>query len=58
MVAPGENILSTVEEQGFDTKSGTSMAAPQVSGICALLFEWGIIRNNDPFYMEKELNII
>ncbi|HJF34629.1 MAG TPA: S8 family serine peptidase [Clostridium perfringens] len=49
LVAPGENILSTVEEQGFDTKSGTSMAAPQVSGICALLFEWGIIRNNDPF---------
>lgn len=49
LVAPGENILSTVEKQGFDTKSGTSMAAPQVSGICALLFEWGIIRNNDPF---------
>lgn len=49
LVAPGENILSTVEEQGFDTKSGTSMAAPQVAGICALLFEWGIIKNNDPF---------
>ncbi|MCH1964193.1 S8 family serine peptidase [Clostridium perfringens] len=49
LVAPGENILSTVGEQGFDTKSGTSMAAPQVAGICALLFEWGIIRNNDPF---------
>ncbi|WP_300259245.1 S8 family peptidase [Clostridium sp.] len=49
LVAPGENILSTVEEQGFDTKNGTSMAAPQVAGICALLFEWGIIKNNDPF---------
>lgn len=49
LVAPGENILSTIEDQGFDTKSGTSMAAPQVAGICALLFEWGIIKNNDPF---------
>lgn len=49
LVAPGENILSTVEEQGFDTKSGTSMAAPQVAGICALLFEWGIVKRNDPF---------
>ncbi|MDZ5254751.1 S8 family peptidase [Clostridium sp. LIBA-8841] len=55
LAAPGENIVSTAQEQGFDTKSGTSMAAPQVAGICALLFEWGIIKNNDPFLFGERI---
>lgn len=37
--APGQNILSTVPEDKYDTESGTSMAAPVVSGICALLLD-------------------
>ncbi|WP_309449482.1 S8 family peptidase [Clostridium sp.] len=49
IVAPGEGILSTVSDNGFDTKSGTSMAAPHVTGICALLLQWGIAKGNDPF---------
>lgn len=49
IVAPGEEILSTVSDNGFDTKSGTSMAAPHVVGICALLLQWGIVKGNDPF---------
>lgn len=47
ILAPGENILSTVVGGGFDTKTGTSMAAPTVAGICALLGEWGIVKGND-----------
>ena len=30
-------------------RTGTSMAAPCVAGICALLLEWGIIKGNDSY---------
>ena len=34
--------------------TGTSFAAPFVSGAAALMMEWGIIRGNDPYlYGEK-----
>jgi thermitase len=37
VAAPGSNILSAVPENGYDFKSGTSMAAPHVSGLAALM---------------------
>lgn len=49
IVAPGENIESAIPGGGFDSLSGTSMAAPQVSGACALFMQWGIVLGNDPF---------
>ncbi|WP_175400890.1 MULTISPECIES: S8 family peptidase [Clostridium] len=47
VVSPGENIESSVPGGGYDSLSGTSMAAPTVSGICALLMQWGIVLRND-----------
>ncbi len=49
LVAPAENILSTAVGGGYDVFSGTSMAAPHVTGGAALLMEWGIVQGNDQF---------
>lgn len=53
LVAPGEDIMSTISNNRFDKKSGTSMATPHVTGICALFLEWGIVKGND-FYLYGE----
>jgi subtilisin family serine protease len=36
--APGAKIYSTVPSNGYDTKGGTSMAAPAVTGVAALVW--------------------
>ncbi len=54
LVAPGVDITSCAVGGGYESRSGTSMATPFVSGSCALLMEWGIQKGNDPFlYGEK-----
>ena len=35
--APGAEVYSTTPENEYDTKGGTSMAAPAVAGVAALL---------------------
>ena len=49
IVAPGEEVLSSIPRGRFDTKTGTSMATPQVTGILALFMQWGMVKGNDPF---------
>jgi minor extracellular serine protease Vpr len=55
LVAPGEEIVGPIPGGGYDSKTGTSMAAPQVSGICALMMQWGIINGNDPYLFGQRL---
>ena len=47
LVAPGSNILSTTPENNYLKKSGTSMAAPQVSGAIALILSLKKINVNE-----------
>lgn len=54
IVAPGADINTIGPGNIFVQVSGTSFAAPFVTGSAALMMEWGIVRGNDPFlYGEK-----
>lgn len=54
LCAPGTDILVPDGWGGYAVVSGTSFAAPYVTGSSALLMEWGIVRGNDPYlYGEK-----
>ena len=54
LVAPGVEITSCAPGGGYETRTGTSMATPFVTGGAALMMQWGIINKNDIYlYGEK-----
>ena len=49
LAAPGVGIVAARSGGGYAPVTGTSFAAPLVTGAAALLMEWGIVRGNDPY---------
>jgi minor extracellular serine protease Vpr len=49
LVAPAMNVITTAPGGGYDVLSGTSIAAPFVTGSAALMMQWGIVQGNDAF---------
>lgn len=53
LVAPGTDLLVPASDGGTLRVTGTSFAAPLVTGTAALLMEWGILQGND-IYLHGE----
>ena len=58
ILAPGEEIISYLPGGNQGALTGTSMATPHITGVCALFMQWGIVNNNDPFLYSAKLKAL
>ncbi len=57
LAAPGVDINSCLAGGGYGLFTGTSFAAPFVTGAAALLMQWGIINGNDPYMYGEKIRV-
>lgn len=55
IAAPAVSIMAPKNGGGYDAYTGTSMAAPFVTGSAALMMQWGIVSGKDPFLYGERL---
>ncbi len=55
IAAPCVNILSVRAGGDYDAFTGTSFAAPFVTGAAALMMQWGIVDGNAPFFYGERI---
>ena len=55
IAAPAVNILAPRTGGGYDAFTGTSFAAPFVTGSALLMMEWAIVNGNAPFFYGERL---
>ena len=57
IAAPGVGIVSPTLDQGFTEVSGTSASAAHTAGVAAMLLEWAIVRNNQPYLNTLDMKV-
>ena len=58
IAAPGVNIIAPSIDNSFVEVTGTSAAAAHTAGVAALLFEWAIVRGNQPLLNTLDMKIL
>lgn len=55
VAAGGVNAITVAPNNKTSIVNGTSVAAAVVTGVCAMLFQWGIVNGNDPYIYSQTL---
>ncbi len=58
IVAPSQNVFAARVNNRYGNAEGTSVAAAITSGAAAMLFEWGVVRGNQPDMNSEEIKTI